>query len=202
MAESLNLSYSMSADLDDTQKSEFFDVFTECFKEPFSNVSKDETVLRMLFEKGLDKNACLVCLNNDKITGFICISDYKSRPLYIDKKILQKSIGKIYGAIKAFRINCEMLKPKVKKQNEGFIDYIGVTESYRGKGIGTELFNHIFDTNPFDTYYLEVHYLNKQAINLYKKVGFKIFKKHQGLAQKISGLICEYTMCRKSGKTV
>lgn len=50
------------------------------------------------------------------------------------------------------------------------INYIYVKETYRRKGIATKLLNYIIDRNTT----LEVNILNKEAINLYKKLGFQI----------------------------
>ena len=52
------------------------------------------------------------------------------------------------------------------------LDEIYLEEEYRNKGIGTSIIKNIIDNN--SNIYLWVYKLNKQAINLYKKLGFII----------------------------
>ena len=52
------------------------------------------------------------------------------------------------------------------------LDEIYLEEEYRNKGIGTSIIKNVIDNN--SNIYLWVYKLNKQAINLYKKLGFII----------------------------
>ena len=53
------------------------------------------------------------------------------------------------------------------------IEYIGVSEAFRGQNIGYKLLKYIIDTYNLEIS-LEVNKNNEIAINLYKKLGFKV----------------------------
>ena len=53
------------------------------------------------------------------------------------------------------------------------IEYIGVSEAFRGRNIGYKLLKYIIDTYNLEIS-LEVNKNNEIAINLYKKLGFKV----------------------------
>lgn len=189
-----NIHFKKLDELNDTQQNEFFDIMVECFAEPFKRITKDKSVLRELFMSGLDKSFAYVCLCGDKVAGFASVSNNKVRPLHFDKKILQRALGKIGGAMTASSMNSAMGKPAVKGANEAYIDYIGVSPDFRRMGIAQAIFDYLFNTLKYDTYYLDVVYNNEKAIPLYKKIGFEIIKEKKGFVQKVSGLKCEYFM--------
>lgn len=63
----------------------------------------------------------------------------------------------------------------VCKYGDGMlIDEIYLLEAYRGKGIGTNIINDIIKTH--NRIYLWVYQSNIRAVNLYKKIGFKIIE--------------------------
>ena len=57
-----------------------------------------------------------------------------------------------------------------------FIEYIFVNQKYRGKGIANKLIDEIAQKNKLREVYLNVMDNNLNAINAYKKIGFKEYK--------------------------
>ena len=88
---------------------------------------------------------------------------------YVDNNI-SKDI-KLYKTIKvAGKISgCVLL---TRKNNDLLLDELFIDEEYRGKGIGTSIINNIIKDN--QDVHLWVYKENKNAIKLYKKLGFKI----------------------------
>lgn len=64
-----------------------------------------------------------------------------------------------------------------KKDNDILIDEIFIEESYRDKGIGTNIINAILKEH--DIVYLWVYKENIKAISLYKKLGFEVVEETQ-----------------------
>ena len=63
------------------------------------------------------------------------------------------------------------------KDNDILIDEIFIEESYRDKGIGTNIINAILKEH--DIVYLWVYKENIKAISLYKKLGFEVVEETQ-----------------------
>lgn len=57
------------------------------------------------------------------------------------------------------------------------INYIFVLEEYRRKQVATKLIEYMIAHHNCDNITLEVNIYNEQAINLYKKLGFKVVSK-------------------------
>lgn len=63
----------------------------------------------------------------------------------------------------------------VGKEKDGvLLDEIYLEEDYRFKGLGTDILNSLIKDNPI--IYLWVYKLNKVAISVYSKLGFKIIE--------------------------
>ncbi|HBV68124.1 MAG TPA: GNAT family N-acetyltransferase [Clostridiales bacterium] len=76
---------------------------------------------------------------------------------------------------------------------------IGILEEYCGNGIGYEMFNHLFkwaDTNGVKRLELLVIAENIRAINLYKKLGFRIEGVRENATYKDGRYYDEYYMAK------
>jgi RimJ/RimL family protein N-acetyltransferase len=67
------------------------------------------------------------------------------------------------------------------KKKSAFVGILIGIPKWRGKGVGFETINSViewlYSKNKIRKFYLGVHISNKFAINLYRKLGFKNFKK-------------------------
>lgn len=80
------------------------------------------------------------------------------------------------------------------KEKIGFINNVSVINSYRHRGIAESCLNQCIlfgKENNFDSITLEVHNKNTPAINLYRKIGFKI--KHYDVEYTQMVLNCKNT---------
>ncbi len=93
---------------------------------------------------------------------------------YIDRQILLEI--KNYKIIMSNDkiIGCYLV---TKKDNDILIDEIFIEESYRDKGIGTNIINAIL--KDYNIVYLWVYKENVKAISLYKKLGFEVVEETQ-----------------------
>lgn len=69
------------------------------------------------------------------------------------------------------------------------INDVYIDEPYRNRGIAYNLIRYIIDNNEFNNISLEVNMTNEPAINLYKKVGFKVASIRTGYYKGIDGLL-------------
>ena len=71
------------------------------------------------------------------------------------------------------------------------INYIFVINEYRRKSIAYNLIKYVVDNYDFENITLEVNVNNVSAINLYKKLGFKIISTRKGYYNGIDGYLME-----------
>ena len=71
------------------------------------------------------------------------------------------------------------------------INYIFVVNEYRRKNIAYNLIKYIIDNYKFDNITLEVNINNINAINLYKKLGFKVISIRKNYYDGIDGYLME-----------
>ena len=71
------------------------------------------------------------------------------------------------------------------------INYIFVVDNYRRSGIAYNLIKYVVDNYDFENITLEVNVNNVSAINLYKKLGFKIIGIRKKYYDGIDGYLME-----------
>ena len=71
------------------------------------------------------------------------------------------------------------------------INYIFVIDEYRRKGFAYSLIKYVIDKYNFENITLEVNVNNVSAINLYKKLGFKIVGTRKKYYDGIDGYLME-----------
>lgn len=71
------------------------------------------------------------------------------------------------------------------------INYIFVINEYRRKGIASNLIKYVIDNYDFENITLEVNVNNVSAINLYKKLGFKIINIRKCYYDGVDGYLME-----------
>ena len=87
---------------------------------------------------------------------------------------VQKAITQQINNYQVIKINNKIIGCLLLENYEDGIlsNEIYLESAYRKKGIGTEILTNILETNP--KVYLWVYKENEVALNLYKKLGFKI----------------------------
>ncbi len=111
--------------------------------------SKAKTKTKKYFENKItSKESEILLVESGKVLGFIMLSIYDSSPISSIKKY-------------------------------GHIGYFFVKRNMRGKGIGKKIYKKSlewFKDKKIKRISLEVNFLNKKTIELYKKLGFKEFE--------------------------
>ena len=138
----------------------------------------------------LDATEILLVMNDAENSGFMLANPGERK---LKPESIEKIIGNINGTAKSGFF--------VAEQNDAILGYmivrgdnlertshrasivIGVHSTSRGKGVGTALFEHVFEwAKQKELYRLELTVIesNEQAIGLYKKMGFEVegIRKH------------------------
>jgi len=164
-----------------------FDLFAEGFTFIFSPISKDKAKLRELFLDSFDRDMAYVCLCDGRAAGMIAWGDNKRQPINMRKETCLALLGRVKGSLVYRFANPMLSKPKVKGDDEGWLDYLTTDPAYRGRGIGSKLILHARDTLPFDKLSFEVLEKNETARRLYLRLGFQEVKVKNDLVAMVVG---------------
>lgn len=183
--------------LDETFVKQAVSVYVSVFyKELSAFISKDKEKLVRAFIPTFVKENFYLALLDGKAVGVLAYSTSLSHSRTVDKKHLMKEFGKLKGSLMAYSLS---KKPITLTANQGYLENLAILSEYRGRGIATQLISHAISNLPYDELLLEVVDTNSHAINIYKKLGFTVFKtKKQRLFRKKSGFSKRLYMKKKS----
>ena len=108
------------------------------------------------------------------------LSDYKVTLNPFNKIIGYYIDNKIFGFL-----DYSVMYEKIE------INYIFVINEYRRKNIAYNLIKYVIDNYEFDNITLEVNVNNIGAINLYKKLGFKVISIRKNYYDGVDGYLME-----------
>ncbi len=172
-------------DLDDIQREQAVEIFLEGFGH-LMTFTKDKEVLRKLIRGSMSPTLFKCYVENERVLGIIGLATNCERPLKFNRELCQELFGRFRGNILEKQMNAIFQKPVVKGEKELYIDVLATAGKARGRGVGTALLNYAFALDGYDTYFIEVFSKNPAA-NLYKKVGFSVYRKHKFSPLRLQG---------------
>lgn len=175
--------------LNDYQKEQAIDIFIEGFGHMMT-FTKNRDTLQVLFSHAINPSLFICYIDKSQVLGILGIATNKIRPIKLDIDVCVQLFGKFKGNLVANQMNAVFQSPVVNDDSELYIDILATSSKARGKGVATALLNHAFALKEFDYCFLEVFSKNEAAMNLYKKMGFSIYKeeKFSFLASAVSGM--------------
>ena len=160
--------------------SEISELFVECFYDMFKSFVSDKNKLIKAFKHIFIFDRFYVAFSEDEVIGIGAVSDGSST-IKINKFKLCYYLG-INNGKRAYKYLKTILEEKDYAFEMdslcGLLEYIGVREKYRNKGIGSTLVNHIMYDNSYIRYIAKVGDTSK-ALNLFKKIGFEEFDREK-----------------------
>jgi len=165
-------------DLNDCQKEQAVEIFLEGFGHMMT-FSKDKNKLKKLFFNILNPTLFKCYVEQGQVLGIMGLATNKVRTVKFDCDVCIHLFGKMKGKILSKQMNAIFQAPVVKEDRDLYIDVLATAGKARGKGIATTLLKYAFDFKEFDNCYIEVFSNNENALRLYKKVGFSIYKKEK-----------------------
>lgn len=172
-------------------------VYANAFSADWEELSCDTEKMKRALKNGHILNDYYVAICDRKIVGFIAMVKDKTRAFQIPMKDFQKEFGFFKGYMVGMAMKNDMEKEVQLEENEVFIDIIGVCKEYQHKGIASALIDYVFANLEFASYLISVTDINRNAINCYKKKGFKEVKREKVKHSKQRGF-SEYLYLRAS----
>jgi ribosomal protein S18 acetylase RimI-like enzyme len=138
------------------------------------HISKDQVVLKELMKASMDYDMNYVCLHDEKVVGFMGISDCSRRAA---NKMRQETFEQLFEESKAISVYKAVMPtfvaPRIADENEVEIEFLSVAANFRGQGAGTYMINFLRKNFRYHTCVLDVSSKNPKAIKFLKKMGFE-----------------------------
>ena len=143
------------------------------FERDFSGLTKDLERVVKVIENGINPERYIVAEQDGKIIGITGCADCTGRAVSPTKKVCRKYFGFIRGSIAYRVLYAETFGPLNYPATTGVIDFVGVLEEARGKGIAKAMLGKTVDSNPqYSEFILNARDNNDRAIGIYKRFGF------------------------------
>ena len=100
-----------------------------------------------LFEPALRNDMAYVCLDGEKVVGLLAYSDNKRRAFDIERSGVSRGFGPVKSRVIKTQLMFIIGKPAVKRDDEGYIDFLTTDPACRGQGIATKMINCLLYTS-------------------------------------------------------
>lgn len=148
------------------------------YSEELSSLIKEQNIAAKVFEQGIHTERFWVCVENNEILGIPACSDNHGRAFTPNKKVCIKNFGLIRGFITYLIFKSEFSKQVPCPETTGYIEFVGVLDTARGRGIAKKILHEIIEHNKhYKEFILDVMDNNIPAIKSYEKLGFREFKR-------------------------
>jgi ribosomal protein S18 acetylase RimI-like enzyme len=160
------------------EKQKIAQAIANSYSEEFAALSKDQGRVAKALEQGIHTERFWVWAENDEILGISACSDISGRAFTPNRKGCIKHFGLIRGFIAYLIFKSEFAKQLPYPETTGYIEFVGVIETARGRGISKQIMQEIISQNKqYNEFVLDVMDNNIPAIKSYEKLGFNEFKR-------------------------
>jgi ribosomal protein S18 acetylase RimI-like enzyme len=159
------------------------------YSEELSALTKDQARVTKVFEQGIHTERFWVCIQNGEILGISACSDLHGRAFTPNRKVCIKNFGLIRGFIAYLVFKSEFTKQVPYPKTTGYIEFVGVLDTARGRGIAKAILHEIIkQSKQYNEFILDVMDNNIPAIKSYEKLGFIEFKREPFRGGKSKGI--------------
>jgi len=146
------------------------------FEKDFSGLVKDMECMVKVFANSIITERFFVAEQNGEIIGVIACTDCCGRAVNINKNDFKKHLGFIRGLIGYSVFYSELMRPLTYSATTGNIEFVGVLQSARGRGVAKKMLKEIIENNPvYSEFVLYVTDTNRSAQKCYADFGFVEF---------------------------
>jgi ribosomal protein S18 acetylase RimI-like enzyme len=149
-------------------------IFVEAYYNQLQQLDKDSSKLEKMFYNTFLIDHFIGAFIDNELVGFFALTDESERCLRINKKDVFNVIKGLRGYF-AYKALKREFEHRIKLKESGYnIESVATSKKHQGKGIATKLMNYAIENSE----YLELDVLdkNKRAYEIYKRIGFKVFK--------------------------
>jgi ribosomal protein S18 acetylase RimI-like enzyme len=178
-----------ATDIDPSYREQIVEILIDAFYDTkLSYLSSSKSRLIRAYGESFNFDYIFVAMIEDEIVGAITLVPMGETSMILNRKNVIKNLGFVKGNLVCFVRKYLLKLPFQIDSSTGNIEFLATSEKFRGQGVATVLLRHIIENSFFEHYILDVADTNISAIKLYKKLGFREFKRkrflpHSGIGQ-------------------
>jgi len=183
-----------ATELGDNIQETISEIFVDAYGKDLAFFSKDKEKLIKAFTHMFVPEYFYMAILDNEIAGMIVCLDKDCFCINHDRKTLVKHLGLCKGAFAntVFRsyFNKYPKYPMELDEKTASVEFVSTRTKYKKRGVATAIMNYLFALPEYENYVLEVADTNVNAVELYKKLGYKeeCRKKLGFIARKYSGV--------------
>lgn len=164
---------------DESDRTDIAFVFADAFSHDWKVLSTDTAKVARALAKGHKIDKYTVAEINNRVVAFLAFTDNSTRAFEIPIKEFQKEFGFFKGYMVGMALKSDMEREIPLNDNSVYIDIVGVCKEYQHKGIASALIDYVVNNYDYSSYLLSVTNINTNAIECYRKKGFKEYKRER-----------------------
>ena len=168
--------------LDFDPRTQMSRIFVEGFYPWIKSICEDKDTLTAVFAHMFDVSRFFVAVDGGRVAAMAsCTSGVP--PVALDRKTFSRVLGLVRGNISFMILKRHMMSnalPFDLSPKTGVIEFVATSPDFQRRGAAYSLLEYVMESQPFDSYVLEVADNNDAAIRLYEKLGFKEIRRVKG----------------------
>ena len=152
-------------------------VFVDAYYEELADLCKNRYKWQKALAESFDGDVFYIALEHGRPVGLAACVSKNQVAAKLDKKKFLSSLGLIKGMIGYTILKKELETLHDFGEKTGYITSVGTSPQYQGRGIASQLFEHIAHHSGYEYFVLEVVDKNEKAYRLYEKMGFTAFSR-------------------------
>jgi len=174
MSDEFHLEIKHLANAGSDVRKELTNIFIDAYYSSLHSISKDHAQLNRLFYEAFLLDHFYGTFIGNELVGFFALTDSKERCFRFNKRIFIGEFGYLKGTI-LYNILKKELEHRIELQETGYnIESVAMKKEFQGEGIGKKMMEYAIEKNSYLE--LDVVDTNTNAFELYKKLGFTVFK--------------------------
>lgn len=153
-------------------------IFGEGFTQWLQFFSSDQKTIADAFAHMFVLDQFYVAIADGAVAAMAACTDCKTASVKLNKKILRQHFGLYKGFFAGIFLKREFEAPMQNPPMQtGSIEYVGTSSAFRGRGMASKLLAYIVANTSYRDYLIEeVADTNTPAMNLYRKMGFEVYR--------------------------
>ena len=150
-------------------------IFVDGYYDDLTFLSKNKEKLVLIFKDAFVPQTFYIALMDGTVAGIVACANNQARCLRLSKERITQHLGFFRGSLAYLFLQKEFHTPLAYNDRTAYIESVATHIRARRKGVATRLLEYIIKNLPYDEFRLTVKDTNRDALNIYQRMGFKAF---------------------------
>ena len=159
--------------LSETQKEEVREIFVTSYYKDMKTLHRDTERLLGGFRRLLQEDLIRVAMDGERPVAMVGCSTNKRRAMEVNKEDFLSNFGFIWGHVGYFSFRKEYGEPLAIDDDTLYFECVATNEADRCQGVAGRMLLKLIETEPYETFALDVVDSNGRAQSVYRKIVVK-----------------------------